>query len=121
MKFSCFSSLIVLAFVQRHVCLLQTLPKTSFTQAEIESLTDRIQNAGTEVVNAKAGAVSQQNAQWVMFILWCVIVLIIYILIRSSMIDIQHCFHVGFCNTFHGIRWSKICVFGTNLVHFISY
>ena len=35
----------------------QTQPKTSFTQAEIESLTDRIQNAGTEVVNAKAGAV----------------------------------------------------------------
>ena len=37
----------------------QTQPKTSFTQAEIESLTDRIQNAGTEVVNAKAGAVSK--------------------------------------------------------------
>lgn len=36
--------------------LSQTQPKTSFTQAEIESLTDRIQNAGTEVVNAKAGA-----------------------------------------------------------------
>lgn len=30
----------------------------SFTQDEIEKLTDRIQNAGTEVVNAKAGAVS---------------------------------------------------------------
>lgn len=33
-------------------------PKVSFTQEEIEQLTDRIQNAGTEVVNAKAGAVS---------------------------------------------------------------
>lgn len=30
----------------------------SFTQEETEKLTDRIQNAGTEVVNAKAGAVS---------------------------------------------------------------
>lgn len=30
----------------------------SFTDEEIASLTDRIQNAGTEVVNAKAGAVS---------------------------------------------------------------
>ncbi|XP_046841496.1 malate dehydrogenase, mitochondrial-like [Xenia sp. Carnegie-2017] len=36
--------------------LSQTQPKTSFTQTEIEQLTDRIQNAGTEVVNAKAGA-----------------------------------------------------------------
>lgn len=36
--------------------LSQMQPKTSFTQDEVESLTDRIQNAGTEVVNAKAGA-----------------------------------------------------------------
>jgi malate/lactate dehydrogenase len=34
-------------------------PKTSFSQEEVERLTDRIQNAGTEVVNAKAGAVSE--------------------------------------------------------------
>ena len=29
----------------------------SFTDEEVEKLTDRIQNAGTEVVNAKAGSV----------------------------------------------------------------
>lgn len=29
----------------------------SFTNEEVEKLTDRIQNAGTEVVNAKAGSV----------------------------------------------------------------
>ena len=29
----------------------------SFTEEEVEKLTDRIQNAGTEVVNAKAGSV----------------------------------------------------------------
>lgn len=40
--------------------LSQTQPKTSFTQTEIEQLTDRIQNAGTEVVNAKAGAVGSK-------------------------------------------------------------
>ena len=50
-------------------CSFQTQPKTSFTQAEIESLTDRIQNAGTEVVNAKAGAVSK-NIHYVL--LYCV-------------------------------------------------
>lgn len=36
--------------------LSQVVPKASFTQEELESLTDRIQNAGTEVVEAKAGA-----------------------------------------------------------------
>ena len=41
-------------------------PKTTFTQEEIESLTDRIQNAGTEVVNAKAGAVSICSTYWVL-------------------------------------------------------
>jgi len=40
------------------VFLMQVTPKVSFTQDEIEKLTDRIQNAGTEVVHAKAGAVS---------------------------------------------------------------
>ena len=30
----------------------------TFTDEELEALTTRIQNAGTEVVNAKAGAVS---------------------------------------------------------------
>ncbi len=38
--------------------LSQTTPNVSFTNEELEKLTDRIQNAGTEVVNAKAGAVS---------------------------------------------------------------
>lgn len=37
--------------------LSQVVPKTSFTDEELESLTHRIQNAGTEVVEAKAGAV----------------------------------------------------------------
>ncbi|RMX56135.1 hypothetical protein pdam_00012092 [Pocillopora damicornis] len=37
--------------------LSQTTPKVSFTNDETEKLTDRIQNAGTEVVNAKAGSV----------------------------------------------------------------
>jgi len=36
----------------------KTSPKASFTDEETEKLTDRIQNAGTEVVNAKAGSVS---------------------------------------------------------------
>ena len=38
--------------------LSQVVPKCSFTDEELEKLTDRIQNAGTEVVEAKAGAVS---------------------------------------------------------------
>jgi malate dehydrogenase len=36
--------------------LSQTTPQTSFTDEEAKSLTERIQNAGTEVVEAKAGA-----------------------------------------------------------------
>jgi len=36
--------------------LSQTQPPVQFSQEEIEKLSDRIQNAGTEVVNAKAGA-----------------------------------------------------------------
>lgn len=36
--------------------LSQVSPAASFTDEEIEQLTERIQNAGTEVVNAKAGA-----------------------------------------------------------------
>jgi len=36
--------------------LSQVVPKVTFTDEEIASLTDRIQNAGTEVVQAKAGA-----------------------------------------------------------------
>lgn len=40
---------------------LQTTPTASFSLEELEKLTDRIQNAGTEVVNAKAGAVSRYN------------------------------------------------------------
>jgi len=38
--------------------LSQIVPKVTFTDEELVSLTDRIQNAGTEVVEAKAGAVS---------------------------------------------------------------
>ena len=37
---------------------LQTTPKVTFSEDEQAALTERIQNAGTEVVNAKAGAVS---------------------------------------------------------------
>eukprot|EP00884_Botryococcus_braunii_P018518 jgi/Botrbrau1/534/Bobra.0010s0009.1 len=36
--------------------LSQTFPATNFTEEEIKTLTERIQNAGTEVVEAKAGA-----------------------------------------------------------------
>lgn len=36
--------------------LSQTNPPFSFTDAELSALTTRIQNAGTEVVEAKAGA-----------------------------------------------------------------
>ena len=39
-------------------CFLQVKPTVTFTEDEQEKLTERIQNAGTEVVNAKAGAVS---------------------------------------------------------------
>lgn len=35
---------------------VQASPACEFTQEELEKLTDRIQNAGTEVVEAKAGA-----------------------------------------------------------------
>ena len=43
----------------------QAKPSVSFTTEELDKLTDRIQNAGTEVVNAKAGAVSLTNVlQW---------------------------------------------------------
>ena len=38
--------------------VFKTSPKASFTEEETEKLSDRIQNAGTEVVNAKAGSVS---------------------------------------------------------------
>lgn len=39
----------------------QTKPAVAFSEEELEQLTERIQNAGTEVVNAKAGAVSSSN------------------------------------------------------------
>lgn len=35
---------------------MQTQPKVNFSEDEVAKLTDRIQNAGTEVVEAKAGA-----------------------------------------------------------------
>jgi malate/lactate dehydrogenase len=38
--------------------LSQVKPSVKFTDAEIKPLTERIQDAGTEVVKAKAGAVS---------------------------------------------------------------
>ncbi len=37
-------------------CPVQTNPSVSFTEEEAAKLTERIQNAGTEVVEAKAGA-----------------------------------------------------------------
>lgn len=36
--------------------LLQTTPSVDFSDEEVAKLTDRIQNGGTEVVEAKAGA-----------------------------------------------------------------
>lgn len=36
--------------------LMQVTPKVSFSDAEVEPMTKRIQEAGTEVVEAKAGA-----------------------------------------------------------------
>ena len=39
-------------------------PSASFSNDELEKLTERIQNAGTEVVNAKAGAVSEPLSFW---------------------------------------------------------
>lgn len=39
---------------------IQTSPGVAFSAEELERMTDRIQNAGTEVVNAKAGAVSTE-------------------------------------------------------------
>lgn len=38
--------------------LSQTQPSCKFSEDEVRTLTERIQNAGTEVVKAKAGAVS---------------------------------------------------------------
>lgn len=41
----------------RHVLhIMQVTPKVSFSDGEIEPMTKRIQEAGTEVVEAKAGA-----------------------------------------------------------------
>ena len=40
---------------------IQNSPKVTFSTEELEKMTDRIQNAGTEVVNAKAGAVSTEG------------------------------------------------------------
>lgn len=47
--------------------LSRTTPSVTFSDDELAKLTDRIQNAGTEVVNAKAGAVSKLDclAGWV--------------------------------------------------------
>ena len=41
---------------QQFVACVQTSPKVAFTDDELTRLTDRIQNGGTEVVEAKAGA-----------------------------------------------------------------
>lgn len=48
--------------------LSQVVPKVSFTDEELVSLTDRIQNAGTEVVEAKAGAVSNTDRKCIVFL-----------------------------------------------------
>ena len=37
-------------------CCLQTQPSVKFEEAELAKMVERIQNAGTEVVEAKAGA-----------------------------------------------------------------
>ena len=57
---SCTCSSVCLWWEMRVNCysLLQVKPTASFTDDELKKLTERIQNAGTEVVNAKAGAVS---------------------------------------------------------------
>ena len=41
---------------ESEIAWMQTNPTVSFTDEEMAKLTDRIQNAGTEVVEAKAGA-----------------------------------------------------------------
>ena len=46
--------------------LSQVTPKMSFTADQIASLTERIQNAGTEVVKAKAGKGVQQPCWYLM-------------------------------------------------------
>lgn len=47
--------------------LSQTEPETSFTQSEIESMTDKVRFAGEEVLNAKAGTVSVNYLHDVVF------------------------------------------------------
>jgi len=42
----------------------QTEPRVSFTDEERDALTVRIQNGGTEVVEAKAGAVRLPNVSF---------------------------------------------------------
>ena len=59
--FLCIKLLQVLSYQVIWCLLLQTNVVVEFTQEELEKLTERIQNAGTEVVNAKAGAVSHQH------------------------------------------------------------
>jgi len=51
----CISTGVLLLPVNAPYCL-QTVPSVSFTDAERKALTSRIQDAGTEVVEAKAGA-----------------------------------------------------------------
>lgn len=50
----------------------QVKPSVTFTNEELEKMTERIQNAGTEVVNAKAGAVSETlSLALIKFIVMC--------------------------------------------------
>ena len=56
------------------------VPGVSFSKDELDKLTDRIQNAGTEVVNAKAGAVSTYKKYNLMiFYMWFEIAGLCYI------------------------------------------
>ena len=70
---------------------LQVTPSVSFTEEEVAALTDRIQNAGTEVVNAKAGAVSN-------IIYWLILNVSLFFFI----------FLTGISYSIHGLCWSKV-------------
>ena len=47
--------------------LSQCQPKVQLSDGEIKALTERIQEAGTEVVKAKAGAVSLNLIKWYLY------------------------------------------------------
>lgn len=80
---------------------LQTTPTVTFGEEEQAALTERIQNAGTEVVNAKAGAVSEPC----MHVGCC-----------TTTSEMTGNSHTGFCNTVHGLCWGKIHFKGIHLL-----